>query len=87
MIGKVVCGIIVSNLSECLCVHSVERSGSPVRAHQAKGDEGVSRKAREVSGKSSFQEEGRRSKQRGRSGGLEPSSPIHNALGQVCVLV
>ncbi|KAI7801187.1 proline and serine-rich protein 3 [Triplophysa rosa] len=60
-----------------------ERVGSPVRARRAKGHEGVSRKAREVSGKSSFQEEGQRSKQRGRSGDLEPSSPIHNALGQV----
>ncbi|KAA0702241.1 Proline and serine-rich protein 3 [Triplophysa tibetana] len=61
----------------------VERSGSPVRAHRAKGHEGVSRKAREVSGKSSFQEEGQRLKQRGHSESLEPSSPIHNALGQV----
>lgn len=67
---------ICSNLSECLCVHSIERSSSPVRASRAKGREGVSRRC---------QEEGQRSMHKGRSVDRDPPpSPIHNALGQVC---
>lgn len=59
-----------------------------MRARDSRGHEGVNRKPEEPSVKNRWQEEGQRST-RGRLSGNQapPPSPIHSALGQVCVFV
>lgn len=59
-----------------------------MRVRNSRGHEGVNRKPEEPSVKSRWQEEGQSSTRGGRSGNrAPPPSPIHNTLGQVCVLL